>query len=156
MPFKSEHAQLQGTKYDRRVRLSDQQKKWVIISHQIGISIHQIAKAFDVSRRLIQFILFPERHAKSIDDRNKRGGSKQYYETEKNRLAQANTRRYKEKLFKQNLIKMNTVEYKITYHNGKPEFILTAIIVATDEFMAKKHFKASYPKSTFINLIKIK
>lgn len=46
------------------------------------LSKHQLALKFNVSRRLIQFIMHPERYTKNLEDRQKRGGSKIYYKKE--------------------------------------------------------------------------
>lgn len=78
MPFKTDKLKI-GNSLDRRVRLLPQQKEEAKKMYQDGISIRGITRHFKVSRRLIQFILFPERKQKNLDDRKKRGGWKQYY-----------------------------------------------------------------------------
>lgn len=78
---------LQGTMLDRRRRLSDLDKAEIKDWHKNGSSIHEISRVTGVSRRLIQFILFPERHAKNLSDRAESGGSKQYYVRSKHTLA---------------------------------------------------------------------
>jgi hypothetical protein len=50
---------------------------------------------FKVSRKLIQFILFPERHDKNLADRAARGGSKIYYDKDAHRLSMAKHRKKK-------------------------------------------------------------
>lgn len=104
MPYKSDKALIQGTKYDRRRKLTDDDKA-DIIKLSAELSIHQLAKNFGVSRRLVQFILYPERHEENLIRRKARGGSKMYYEKEANRLAVARLRHYKHNLYKKGLIK---------------------------------------------------
>lgn len=54
-----------------------------------------LARRFQVSRRLICFVLFPDKLQKNIEDRNARGGSKIYYEKESHNEAVNNYRRFK-------------------------------------------------------------
>ena len=102
MPFKYivEHWHL-PKKYYRRVKLLPKDKEKIKQLHAAGTSINGIARAFNVSKRLIQFILFPDRAEKAKELRRQRGGSKIYYDREKNRIAQLDTRNYKQKIYKQ-------------------------------------------------------
>ncbi len=75
------------------------QKEMVKYWHDKGTSITQIAKDFKVNKRTIQFILFPERHAKNIQDRKDRGGSTIYYKKQKHTEAIKQHRNYKKNLF---------------------------------------------------------
>jgi hypothetical protein len=54
-----------------------------------------------VSRRLIQFIIFPERLQKNIDNFHDRGGWEAYYNKKRNTVYQRKHRRYKYKLYKE-------------------------------------------------------
>ena len=63
------------------------------------MSIHAIARLYGVSKRLIQFVIFPDRAEKNKELRAVRGGSKRYYDRERNRLAQKDTRNYKQKIY---------------------------------------------------------
>ncbi len=67
--------------------------------YEAGVSITSIGKWFHVSKRTIQFLLFPERHAKNMADRAERGGSRQYYDKDKWRETMADHRQYKKELF---------------------------------------------------------
>jgi hypothetical protein len=49
-----------GTKYDLRIKLTAEQKREIKILGA-GYGIHALAKKYGVSRRLIQFTLYPER-----------------------------------------------------------------------------------------------
>ena len=62
MPYKSEKMRVVGTKYDRRVKLTDEQKREIVELYAEGtIGCLAIAKRYGVSKRLIQFILHPDR-----------------------------------------------------------------------------------------------
>ena len=79
MPYKSEKIKIEHTKHDKRIRLTENQKD-EIISLRGLISIHKCAERFGVCRRTIQFLWFPERLERNKQLRQKRGGSKQYYD----------------------------------------------------------------------------
>lgn len=50
---------------DRRVKLSDENRARIQQLHSQGIAIREIARLYpQVSRRLIQFVIFPERQEK--------------------------------------------------------------------------------------------
>ena len=66
--------------------------------YEKGTSITQIAKDFKVSKRLIQFILFPERQEKNLQDRKERGGTTIYYVKEKHTKATKEHRDYKKQI----------------------------------------------------------
>lgn len=84
MPFKYivEHWHL-PKEYNRRVKLLPKDKEKIKQLHATGTSINGIARAFNVSKRSIQFILFPDRAEKAKELRKQRGGSKIYYDREK-------------------------------------------------------------------------
>lgn len=61
MPYKSERIKL-SREQDRRVKLSDEQKDEIRHKYELGIfSQRALAREYNVSRRLISFILFPEK-----------------------------------------------------------------------------------------------
>lgn len=104
MPYKSDSIKIEGTKYDRRRKLTEDDRQ-DIIKLSAELSVHQLAKNFNVSRRLVQFILYPERHEENLIRRRARGGSKAYYSTEKNTKAKREHCRYKHKLYLEGKIK---------------------------------------------------
>jgi hypothetical protein len=61
-------------------------------------SIRSLTKLWGVSRRTIQFVLFPERAEINVKLREKRGGSKIYYDKDKHTGAIREHRRYKQSL----------------------------------------------------------
>lgn len=78
---------------DRRIKLTSEQRQE--IREAVGVSKHELAAKYGVSRRLIQFIQHPERHAKNLQDRAERGGWKQYYDKDKHRETIKEHRQYK-------------------------------------------------------------
>lgn len=93
--------------YNRRIKLTTNDKEKIKdIYNREKMSIHAIARLYGVSRRLIQFVIFPDRVEKNKELRAVRGGSKRYYDRERNRLAQKDTRNYKQKIY------LNTKENK--------------------------------------------
>lgn len=78
---------LQGTMFDRRRKLTEVDKEEIKTWHRQGTSIHEISRVTGVNRRLIQFILFPERHVHNLALRAERGGSRVYYVRKKHTLA---------------------------------------------------------------------
>jgi transposase-like protein len=104
MPYKSDKIKIEYTKFDRRIKLSSEDKLKIISLYKKGYSIREITRLFKVNRRLIQFILFPERQEINKRLRKERGGSKIYYDKDKNREIQKEHRRYKHKLYIENMI----------------------------------------------------
>lgn len=98
MPYKSEKIKL-PKEFDRRIRFTDEKKKQADLLYSQGESITKTAKILGISKRLLQFYLFPERQEKNLIDRKERGGSKIYYNREKHTKAIRNLRQYKQNLF---------------------------------------------------------
>ena len=61
--------------------------------------IKQLARMFKVNKRSIQFICYPERAERNRQLREKRGGSKKYYNREKHTEAIKSLRDYKKQIF---------------------------------------------------------
>jgi len=97
MPYKCTKLHIPRDK-DRRIKLTDDER--VEIKELYGkVSQRKLAKRFEVSRRLIQFIGDPSKKARDIELRKLRGGSRVYYDREKHNLAMKDHRRYKQKLY---------------------------------------------------------
>ena len=106
MSKKLDRTKIANSLLDKRVKLQPEQKAEIVLLYKTGdISINQLARNYQVSKRLIHFILFPERHKLNLELRAERGGSKQYYDTEKNTIKQREHRKYKRMLLDNNLIK---------------------------------------------------
>lgn len=104
MPRKTDKIAINDPFFDRRSKLIPCQKEMIKAYYADGDSITSLAKRFNVSKRTIQFILFPERRIKNVQDRKERIGStaKEYgnkYFAEKMRAH----REYKKDLLKANV-----------------------------------------------------
>lgn len=100
MPYKSDKMKIAGTEYDRRRKLTEEQKN-EIIALRGTISQRKCAEMFKVSKRTIAFLWYPEKQLANKQRRLERGGWKQYYSKEDHRENIKNTRRYKQKLYKE-------------------------------------------------------
>jgi hypothetical protein len=102
MPYTSEKIKL-PRELDRRVKLTEKDKEDIKHRHKQGEAIRGIARAYEgvCSRRLIQFVLFPERSRTS----NYSGHWKKYYVKEKNTKAIREWRNRKQKLYVSGVIK---------------------------------------------------
>ena len=97
MPIRSEIEHLKiPHALDRRVRLTPEQRQE--IREAKGASLSTLATQYGVSKRLIQFIRDPEKHARNIEARQARGGSAQYYDRDTQRSAVAATRAYRKSI----------------------------------------------------------
>lgn len=103
MPYKSEKIKIAGTKHDKRIKLSEADKEE--IKELVGMPIRAIARLYGVDKRLIQFILYPERLVKNKLDRANRGGSATYYDRDKNRDYVKKHRHHKQELYLKGEIK---------------------------------------------------
>lgn len=83
---------------DRRIKLSEDEKREILDAYSAGASINGLARQHGVSKRTIQFLLFPERKQKNLEDRERRGGSKIYYDKVKHKKFMADHREHKRKL----------------------------------------------------------
>lgn len=81
MPYKSEKIKIAGTKLDRRRKLTEDQKdliRW--LREEEGLSQRKLAAMFGVSRRLITYILDPEKEKrnKTIQKKHRQEGRYKY------------------------------------------------------------------------------
>lgn len=105
MPIKSEADKLLIPKeFDRRIKLTDEDKANIISLYSKGMKQVDLARYFNVSRMLISYVLFPERLLINKQQRLESGGSKQYYDKDKQKLYSQKTRKYRKQLELQNLL----------------------------------------------------
>lgn len=120
MPRKSEHIPINNELLDRRVKVTKAQKQEIVQKYVFGrlmaiagglhpsVSTRSLAKEYSISRRLVQFILDPEKLKACYQRRVERGGSKYYYDNgikgAKWRAIMKNHRDYKEELYKLGMI----------------------------------------------------
>lgn len=100
MPYLTEKMKLGDPFLSKRVKMLPCQKEMAVWWHDKGMGIRAIARMFHVDKRLIQFVLFPERQKKNIEDRHDRGGSKIYYKKEYHTEKIRNHRHYKHEVLK--------------------------------------------------------
>jgi len=81
---------------DRRRKLTDEDRETIKSLYKLGFGIREIARIFEkkCSRRLIQFILFPERLKRLAKQRDWRD----YYDRDKHREYMRNHRKYKKEV----------------------------------------------------------
>jgi hypothetical protein len=85
----------------KNTKLLPCQKEMVVYWGKRGASQRRLANMFNVSRRLIQFILNPDAHKKNLERRHERGGSKMYYKKDEHTKAIREHRQYKKELLNQ-------------------------------------------------------
>ena len=105
MPRRSDETPINNKKLDRRIKLTEDDKELIRwLREEEKISQQKLADQFGVSKRLIQFVLNPEKQKKNFELRQKRGGTKQYYDKDKHRDYIRDHREYKKDLFNKGLI----------------------------------------------------
>lgn len=111
MPYKSERIKIAGTQFDRRIKLTDEQKdliRWLREEEQI--SYNKLAAQFNVSKRLVMFICNPEKYEKSKEQFKQRKMEGRYKPCKKEWAETVREhRKYKQELYLNN---------KITLENG--------------------------------------
>lgn len=85
---------------DRRTKILSCQRLLILDLHTEGMGIRAIARRYKVDKRIIQFILFPDRKKKNLKDRELRGGTKYYYDKEKHKESTKDHRYYKHSILK--------------------------------------------------------
>ena len=95
MPYKTDKIALNDPFLDRRTKLLPCQKEMTVVMFNAGKRITSIAKMFKVNKRLIQFIIYPERKQRNLELRQERGGSSIYYERVAHNAAVKEHRNYK-------------------------------------------------------------
>ena len=104
MPYKSEALIIEHTEYDRRIKLTGEQREEIITLYSKGVSQRELSRRFKVDRRLISFIINPSALEENLKRREERGGGRIYYNKDKYSGYIKDHRRYKEKLKKQGYI----------------------------------------------------
>jgi hypothetical protein len=105
MPYKSEKIIIEGTNFDRRVKLDDYQKACIIEERKhSGLSYQKLANKYNVSKKLVMLICNPDLMAKNKAQFKERRKDGRYYDSEKNTIATREHRKYKHELFQKDLI----------------------------------------------------
>lgn len=108
MPYKSEKIKL-SKEQDRRIKLTDEQKEEIRNKYTTGLySQRGLAIEYNVSRRLISFILDEEK-AKRAAEQLKQRKADGRYKPSKEQWAETvrNYRRYKQRLYVEGKLKAN-------------------------------------------------
>jgi hypothetical protein len=100
MPYKTEKIAIADPFLNKRTKLLPCQKERIVDLYNGGSSINGLAKVFKVSKRLIQFTIFPERAELSKMKTSERQKNGRYYNKEKHTKSVRDHRRYKQELFK--------------------------------------------------------
>lgn len=87
---------------DRRIKIQKSEHPNIKLLHSQGVAIRAIARQYNVNKRTIAFILFPERQKTMYKARVARGGSMQYYDKDKWREVMKEHRHYKSTVFGKN------------------------------------------------------
>ena len=100
MPYLSSKIPIAGTQYDRRKKLTDEQKEYIRwLREEEKISYNKLAAMFKVSKRLIQFICNPEAAERDKEAlRIRRSDGRYKYTKEKWNEVQREHRKYKQQL----------------------------------------------------------
>jgi len=101
--------------YDRRRKLKDEDYEEIRNLRLSGESLRSLANKFNVSKRLIQFIVSPDKKEENLKRRKERGGWKQYYEKEKNTNYARKHRGYKKELLEKNKLEKAIYRRQLTY-----------------------------------------
>ena len=105
MPYISEKIPL-PPQYDRRRKLTEDDKFEIVrLRKEHNLSQRTLARMFGVSRRLIIFIIDPEKYKRAKAQFKERRKDGRYYDRETNTIAVRNTRQYKHKLYLDGKIK---------------------------------------------------
>jgi transposase-like protein len=106
MPYKFDKIPINNEKHDKRVKLTTEDKENIVKEYATGaISIHGLARKYGVSKRTIQFTLFPERKEKAKQQYAERQKDGRYYDKKKHNEHMKRHRDHKKNLYKQGLLK---------------------------------------------------
>ena len=100
MPYKSEQIKIEFSQFDKRIKLTDEQKEKIREEYATGlISQRNLAKKYKVSKKAIFNIIHPEKYQAQLEKYKLNQHSKQYYQKDKHKEYIKKHRRYKQKLY---------------------------------------------------------
>lgn len=109
MPYLSQQIIISGTKHDKRIKLTKEDKELIVwLRENEEISYKKLALRFGVSKRTIIFVCKPETLEACKQKRKERGGSSLYYDKEKSTESTRIHRKYKQDLLINGLIKFDS------------------------------------------------
>jgi predicted DNA-binding protein (UPF0251 family) len=105
MPYKFEKIPINNPEHDRRVKLTDDDRENIREEYATGsISQNNLAKKYGVSKRLVQFILNPEKQEISKQQFAERQKDGRYYDREKHNEQMKKHRNHKKELYEKGLL----------------------------------------------------
>ena len=105
MPNKSDKYAINNEKLDKRVKLTAEDKIKIKEEYETGsISMRQLATKYGVSRRSIQFAVYPERLEIVKQQYKERRKDGRYYDKQKHTEAIRKHRHHKKELYEQGLL----------------------------------------------------
>lgn len=113
MPRKTDQLAINNPTHDKRVKLTEENKTAIKSEYETGLfSINGLARKWKVSKRLIQFTLFPERaeHAKKLYAQRRKDG--RYYDKDKHTESVRLHRIHKKELFENGLLEVEKAPNK--------------------------------------------
>ena len=100
MPYKSEQIKIEFSQFDKRIKLTDEQKEKIREEYATGlISQRNLAKKYKVNRKTIFNVIHPKKYQEQLEKYKLNQHSKQYYQKEKHKEYIKKHRRYKQKLY---------------------------------------------------------
>jgi transposase len=103
MPYITDKTAISCPFLDKRVKLLPCQKEMVSHYRNLGWSQRKLAAHFNVSRRLITFVIDDTKKERDLQRRAERGGSMAYYDKAKNTSGMRKHRRHKYLTLKESL-----------------------------------------------------
>lgn len=103
MPYKSQKIKIANTKFDRRLKLDEDDKQVIISAYEKGESMRSLSRRFKVDRQVIKYTIFPEYKEQFFKANRERPKE---YDREKNTTVKREHRRYKHNLYKEGKIKL--------------------------------------------------
>lgn len=98
MPYKTDKKAIDDPFLDRRTKLLPCHKEMIIFWRNKGLSQRELARMFNVSRRLITFVIDPDKQKSNLARREERGGSNIYYDKDSHTKSVRHHRRYKHQI----------------------------------------------------------
>ena len=100
MPRKSDSVAIKNKSLDRRVKLTDEERIEIADAYKSGgTSYNKLAVEYGVSKRLIMFIVNPDKYEVAKNQFSERQKDGRYYDREKHNKAVREHRDYKKELF---------------------------------------------------------
>lgn len=100
MPYKSESLKIAGSIYDKRFKLTPEQRMEIIKEYKTeGTAKKALARKYGVSPKTIYNILNPDKYQEQLKRYKQEQHWKEYYDKKKNTAAMREHRRYKHSIY---------------------------------------------------------